>query len=89
MTKAWLVGVCAALLAGCAPLTERVILLPGTAANPTGALSVKAARGEILLAEPYAQADVAGGQPERLTSSAQAVQAAYGGLLAMRPPAPI
>lgn len=80
---------CAALAAaGCAPLTERVILLPGQGDAPTGALSVKAAKGEVLLAEPYAQADVVGGQPQRLTSSAAAVQQAYGGLLAMQPPRP-
>lgn len=79
----------ALLAAGCAPLTERVILLP--AAEPggrTGALSVKAAQGEILLAEPYAQADVVGGKPERSSSDAQAVQAAYGRLLALQPPRP-
>ena len=86
--KAWLC-IAAALLAGCAPLTERVILLPAAERSaPTGALSVQAAKGELLLAEPYAQADVYGGQPERLTSSAQAVQAAYGGLLALQPPRP-
>jgi OmpA-OmpF porin, OOP family len=78
----------AALLAGCAPLTERVILLPAAAPGVTGALSVKAARGEILLAEPYAQADVVGGEPLRLSSSPQAVQSAYGRLLALAPPRP-
>ena len=88
MKAALCLALLAGLLAGCAPLTERVILLPGAAGSSTGALSVKAARGEILLAEAYAQADVIGGEPVRLTSSAQAVQAAYGGLLAMRPPAP-
>lgn len=74
--------------AGCAPLTERVILLPGSGDAPTGALSVKAAKGEVLLAEPYAQADVVGGQPQRLASNPQAVQQAYGALLAMQPPRP-
>lgn len=77
------------LLAGCAPLTERVILLPAAERNgTTGALSVKAAKGELLLAEPYAQADVIGAEPRRLNSSAQEVQAAYGSLLAMQPPRP-
>lgn len=74
--------------AGCAPLTERVILLPGSGDAATGALSVKAAKGEVLLAEPYAQADVVGGQPQRLASNPQAVQQAYGALLAMQPPRP-
>lgn len=79
----------AALLAGCAPLTDRVILLPRAEAQGTsGAVSVKAAQGEIVLAEPYAQADVLGGQPQRLQSSPQAVQQAYGALLALQPPAP-
>lgn len=86
--RAWLCTA-AALLAGCAPLTERVILLPAAErGTPAGALSVKAAKGELLLAEPYAQADVSGGEPVRLSSSAQAVQAAYGGLLALQPPRP-
>lgn len=79
----------ATALAACAPLTDRVILLPrAEAPGHSGAVSVKAARGEVLLAEPYAQADVVGGQPQRLQSSAQAVQQAYGGLLALQPPAP-
>lgn len=79
----------AMLLGACAPLTERVILLPAAdRGGSAGALSVKAAQGEILLAEPYAQADVAGGTPVRLSSSAQAVQADYGRLLAMQPPRP-
>ena len=79
----------AAVLAGGAPLTDRVILLPrAEAPGQSGALSVKAAQGEVLLAEPYAQADVVGGQPQRLQSSAQAVQQAYGALLALQPPAP-
>ena len=82
---AWLIVVFAA---GCAPLTERVILLPGAEGANTGAVSVKASRGEILLAEPYAEGDVVGGEPRRLQSSAQAVQQDYGALLAMQPPRP-
>jgi len=79
----------ALLLAACAPLTERVILLPASGEGAlTGAVSVKTAKGEIVLAEPYAQADVISGVPYRLQSSAQAVQQAYGELLAMAPPRP-
>lgn len=88
MSRALLLATAAALLAGCAPLTDRVILLPGADGALTGALSVTAKEGEILLAEPYAQADVAGGTPARLQSSAQAVQQDYGRLLANTPPAP-
>ena len=80
----------ALLLAGCAPLTERVILLPasGGGIGGSGALLVKTPQAELLLAEPYAQADVIGGVPRRQTSSPQAVQEAYGGLLALQPPRP-
>ncbi len=83
-----LVAAAAAALAACAPLTERVVLLPGQGATPTGALSVKTGQGEILLAEPYAQADVVGGEPRRTQSSEAEVRAAYGGLLALQPPRP-
>lgn len=78
----------AAALAGCAPLTERVVLLPGQQGAPTGAVSVKAAKAELLLAEPYAQADVVGGEPRRVQTTEAEVRAAYGGLLAMQPPRP-
>jgi len=78
-----------ALVAACAPLTDRVILLPAsTEGGLTGAVAVKAAKGEIVLAEPYAQADIVGGEPRRLQSSAQAVQQSYGELLALQPPRP-
>lgn len=78
----------AAALAGCAPLTERVVLLPGTDGAPTGAVNVKAAKGEIVLAEPFAVADVAGGEPRRTQITAQDVQQAYGTLLAAQPARP-
>lgn len=78
----------AAALAGCAPLTDRVILLPGSEGAATGAVTVKGAKGETVLAEPYAAAEVAGGEPRRTQSSAQDVQQAYGALLAAQPPRP-
>lgn len=88
MRVAFAAGLGLALLAGCAPFTDRVVLLPGAEGSRTGALSVKGAHGEVLLAEPYAQADLKGGYPVRLNSSAQEVQSAYGSLLAMTPPRP-
>lgn len=84
-----LAAAAAGLLAACAPLTERVVLLP--AAEPgasAGAVTVKSAQGEIVLAEPYAQAEVAGGAPRRGQSSAAEVQQRYGTLLAAQPPRP-
>jgi outer membrane protein OmpA-like peptidoglycan-associated protein len=78
----------AALGAGCAPLTERVVLLPAGDDGRLGAVIVKGARGEIVLAEPYAQADVLDGQPLRLKSDAQTVRQHYGGLIALQPQRP-
>lgn len=79
----------AALLAGCAPLTERVVLLPaGEPGGSTGAVTVKSAKGELVLAEPYAQAEVAGGEPRRAQSNPAEVQQRYGTLLAAQPPRP-
>lgn len=78
----------AVLCSACAPLTERVILLPAGDDGRLGAVTVTSARGAIVLAEPYAQADVLDGQPLRLRSDASSVQRVYGPLLAMQPPRP-
>lgn len=88
LARAAAAAAAAALLAGCAPLSDRVILLPGRDGAGTGAVTVEAARGTVVLAEPYAQADVAGGRVTRAQSSPEAVARDYGGLLAMQPPAP-
>lgn len=88
MRRVRLGALAAAALAGCAPLSERVVLLPGQGGAPTGAVAVQAAKGEIVLAEPYAQGDVVGGEPRRTQSSEAEVRAAYGGLLALQPPRP-
>nr|WP_316642276.1 OmpA family protein [uncultured Roseateles sp.] len=79
-----------ALLSACAKPPERVILLPG-AEGRSGALLVQpqeGARAPLLLNQAYAQAEVAGGQLRSGLSSAEAVQRAYGPLLAMQPPRP-
>jgi OmpA-OmpF porin, OOP family len=85
-------GACAAAtvlaMAGCAaPVTDRVILLPGPDGR-TGALEVKSAKGSVRLDKAYAQVDVAGGETQAGTSSAEAVKAAYAGVLAAQPPRP-
>ncbi|MFO1270862.1 MAG: OmpA family protein [Rubrivivax sp.] len=78
----------AALLAACAQLTDRVVLLPGRDGAASGAVNVKSSKGEIVLAESYAQADVVGGEPRRTKTSAEEVQRNYGTLLAAQPPRP-
>ncbi|TLD47614.1 MAG: Outer membrane porin F [Accumulibacter sp.] len=74
-------------LAGCSRVTDHVVLLPGPDGH-VGALSVTAASGEILLAEPYSGVDVRGGTPSRLTSSPRMVRESYGRLLDMQPARP-
>lgn len=80
----------AALLAACAaPATDRVTLLPGEHGRATGGLVVQSPRAELLLNQPYAQATVAAdGQVQAATTTAEAVKARYGGLLAQQPPRP-
>jgi OOP family OmpA-OmpF porin len=74
-------------LAACARLTDHVVLLPGPDGR-TGALSVTAASGEMVLSEPYTGVDVAGGKVTRLSTSAAMVREAFGPLLDMQPPRP-
>lgn len=80
---------CVVLLAlsACARLSDHVVLLPGQDGR-TGALSVTAAAGEVLLSEPYTGVDVAGGRLSRLTTSPGMVRDAFGALLAMQPARP-
>jgi len=74
-------------LAACARLTDHVVLLPGPDGR-TGALSVTAASGEMVLSEPYTGVDVAGGKVTRLSTSAAMVREAFGPLLDMQPARP-
>ncbi|EXI91799.1 MAG: Root adhesin [Candidatus Accumulibacter sp. BA-94] len=74
-------------LAACSRVTDHVLLLPGPDGR-VGALSVAAAGGEIVLAEPYSGVDVRGGRPSRLTSSPRMVRESYGRLLDMQPARP-
>ena len=77
----------ATLLAGCAQVTERVVLLPGPDGG-TGALSVGTDRGETVLAAPYAMVEIKGGKPSAATSTAEQVRDRYGALLDAQPPQP-
>lgn len=77
------------LLAACAQAPERVILLPGPDGRSSGALQLQpleGAQSPLLLNQAYAQAElVRGGELRSGLSSAEAVQQAYGPLLAMQP----
>lgn len=79
----------ALLLSACAQLShERVILLPKPDGSGSGAVLVQAGQGQLLLAEPYAQADATGPNLTLSRSDAASVQRDYGELLAMQPQRP-
>lgn len=71
-------------LSACAQISDRVVLLPGPDGR-SGALSITAAAGEVVLSEPYTGVDVAGSQLTRQKTSPGMVHDAYGRLLAMQP----
>ncbi len=85
--RRWSILVLAALLPGCAQITERVVLLPG-ADGRTGALAVNTGKGEAILASPYATVEVSDGKVVQSTSSADEVRSRYGKLLDAQPPRP-
>ena len=76
------------LLAGCAGvLSDRVVLLPQPDGSPS-ALDVTAGNQRLLLTQPYAVAELRDGTLRPATTTAEAVQAAYGALLAQQPARP-
>ncbi len=83
----------ALLLAGCAQLPlERVILLPKPDGSGSGAVLVAKRAGgqqqQLLLAEPYAQADASESGLNLSRNDAASVRRDYGELLAMQPMRP-
>jgi outer membrane protein OmpA-like peptidoglycan-associated protein len=79
-----LVGV-PALLAGCAGVvTDRVILLPQPDGRPS-AVEVTGGGQTLRLDQPYATAELRGGRLTPAATSAEAVRATYGALLAQQP----
>ena len=78
-----------AALAGCAPLSDRVILLPGPDGQ-AGAVAIQAlaSGAAVRLAQPYAQADLRGGRIETRTTDRQRVDEAYGDLSLAQPARP-
>jgi OOP family OmpA-OmpF porin len=83
----YLLCVLALSLAACARISDRVVLLPGPEGR-SGALSITAAGGEVVLSEPYTGVDVAGGKLSTLKTSPRRVRDAYGRLLDMQPARP-
>ena len=76
-------------LAGCAQLSDRVILLPGPNGQ-AGAVEVQslASGAKARLDRPYARADVRGGDIESGVTSPAAVDEAYGELSRAQPARP-
>ena len=73
-------------LAACAPAT-RVVLLPQEGV-PTAAVNVQARQGQVVLAQPYAVAEVASsGSVDTAQTDAQQVEKRYGQLLSVQPAA--
>ena len=73
-------------LAACAPAT-RVVLLPQEGL-PTAAVTVQARQGQVVLAQPYAVAEVASsGSVDTAQTDAQQVEKRYGQLLSLQPAA--
>ncbi len=74
-----------AMLGGCASVvSDRVILLPQADGSPS-ALEVSTGGQRLLLDKPYAMAELRDGTLTPALSSARAVQARYGALLALQP----
>jgi outer membrane protein OmpA-like peptidoglycan-associated protein len=75
------------LLSGCGTPADRIILMPGEGARPTGGVTVKSAKGELLLDKPLAQATVGrDGAIEAGQATKEQVQERYGEMLNQRPP---
>lgn len=77
-----------AALGGCASVVgDRIILLPQADGSPS-ALEVSAGGQRLRLDQPYATAELRDGSLTPGLSNAQAVQDAYGALLAQQPARP-
>lgn len=83
--KIELLAISVLLLAGCA--SERVVLLPSADGRP-GAVVVRDARGESLLAEPYAASVRRLGENRPYQSSPAEVQERFAAALAAQPARP-
>lgn len=81
-------GLMAALLTGCASVvSDRVILLPQPDGSPS-AVEVTSGNQRLRLDKPYATAELRDGALTPSTTTADAVRAGYGALLAQQPARP-
>lgn len=76
-----------ALGAGCASVSDRVVLLPQADGRPS-AVEVRAGEQRLLLAQPWAAAELKGKELQPVTLEPAVVRQRYGDLLAMQPPRP-
>lgn len=77
----------ALLAAGCASVSDRVVLLPQPDGRPS-AVEVKAGTQRLLLAQPFAAAELKGQELQPVTMDPAVVRQRYGDLLATQPPRP-
>lgn len=83
-----LLGAVLGLLGGCAAVvSDRIILLPQADGRPS-AVEVTASSQTLRLDQPYATAELRDGRLTPATTTAEAVRAAYGALLAQQPARP-
>jgi len=83
-----LLGAVLGLLGGCATVvSDRIILLPQADGRPS-AVEVTAGSQTLRLDQPYATAELRDGRLTPATTTAEAVRATYGALLAQQPARP-
>ncbi|HOB94018.1 MAG TPA: OmpA family protein [Aquabacterium sp.] len=83
-----LLGAVLGLLGGCAAVvSDRIILLPQADGRPS-AVEVTAGSQTLRLDQPYATAELRDGRLTPATTTAEAVRATYGALLAQQPARP-
>lgn len=75
------------LAAGCASVSDRVVLLPQPDGRPS-AVEVRAGEQRLLLAQPFAAAELKGNELQPVTMDPAVVRQRYGDLLAAQPPRP-
>jgi outer membrane protein OmpA-like peptidoglycan-associated protein len=82
------IGVSIVFAAGCASVSDRVVLLPN-ADGRTSAVVVTTQKGETILSSPYTAVEVKGGKLITRASSEDEVRSRYRALLEAQPPRPL